>query len=115
MTLIEKQKLFSISYARLILHAVALGYEVTLGETTRSQVVANYYERRGIGIANSLHLIKLAGDLNLFRNGKYLTLTSDYEELGQWWESQSTPHAKFIWGGRFDDGDHFSIEHNGVK
>lgn len=115
MTLIEKQKLFSIAYARLILHAVSLGYEVTLGETTRSEMVAKFYANQGIGIDNTLHRIRLAGDLNLFLNGKYLTRTSDYEELGAWWESQSTPYVKFIWGGRFDDGDHFSIEHNGVR
>lgn len=115
MSLIEKQKLFAISYAQLILKAIEMGYEVTLGETTRSEVVARVYASRGIGIDNSLHRIKLAGDLNLFKGGKWLSATEDYRELGEWWQSLSRPEAQFVWGGVFEDGDHFSIEHQGVR
>ncbi|MGO3686517.1 MAG: M15 family metallopeptidase, partial [Proteus vulgaris] len=44
---------------------------------------------------------------------KYLTATSDYKELGEYWESLGGS-----WGGRFKtrpDGNHFSLEHNGVR
>jgi hypothetical protein len=49
-------------------------------------------------------------DLNLFKDGKYLALTEDHKPLGEWWESQGG-----AWGGRFNDGNHYSLEHEGIK
>ncbi|EJY8354924.1 M15 family metallopeptidase, partial [Cronobacter sakazakii] len=49
----------------------------------------------------------------LFINGKYATRTEDYLPLGEYWESLGGS-----WGGRFKtnpDGNHFSLEHNGVR
>lgn len=59
---------------------------------------------------NSLHYIGLAIDLNLFKNGEYLKDTNDHKELGEFWESLGGS-----WGGRFNDGNHYSLEHNGRK
>lgn len=115
MNLSRKQRLFAIWYARLILRAVEMGYEVTLGETLRPDYTAKEYERLGIGIDNSNHRIKLAGDLNLWKDGKYLSKNEDYQPLGEWWEAQEEEGIAFRWGGRFGDGNHFSFEHNGVK
>lgn len=118
-TLGQKQRVFAPLAARLIQQAEKLGYEVTLGEAWRSPEMAiyatQYYANRGIGIANSLHTKRLAIDINLFKNGKYLTNTEDYRPLGEWWEKQC---AECRWGGRFvklPDGNHFSIEHEGAK
>lgn len=112
MTLQDKQALFAQMAARLIVQAAAMGYAVTLGEAYRSDQEAARLAVTGAGIARSLHCQRLAIDLNLFRDGKYLTDTADYLPLGEWWESIGG-----AWGGRFGraDGNHFSIEHEGRK
>jgi hypothetical protein len=59
---------------------------------------------------NSVHNLKLAKDLLLFKDGKYLTKTEDYAFAGLYWISL---HPLCRWGGAFSDGNHFSLEHNG--
>lgn len=115
MTLREKQSIFARLVPRLIDRAYGLGYEVTLGETWRSPAEAERLYKIGIGIKYSLHTKRLAIDLNLFVGGKYLTSNESYEPLGEWWEMQTTPEYECCWGGRFGDGNHFSIAHGGRK
>lgn len=115
MTLIEKQKAFSLLVADLILEAQQRGYEVTLGEVWRPPETAKLYADDNRGTANSNHCVRLAVDLNLFRDGRLLTRTQQYEEIGVWWEEQGSPGLQCCWGGRFGDGNHFSVEHNGVR
>lgn len=115
MNLIEKQKAFSLFVSRLIQQAHVFGYEVTLGEVWRAPATAAANEKNGKGISNSLHCLKLAIDLNLFYADRFLIKTPDYEHLGLWWEQQSTSEIRCCWGGHFGDGNHFSIEHNGVR
>lgn len=112
MTLREKQSLFAELYARLILQAYTLGYEVALDWVYRPPEVAAYYASIGVGIRSSLHILKLAGDLNIFRDGVWLRSTEDHRPLGEWWEKQ---HPLCRWGGRFGDGNHYSLEHEGRK
>jgi len=102
MSLREKQSKFCRMTALLILHAEQLGYELTYGDAYRDP-------RVDYGHKNSNHRQRLAVDFNLFRDGQYLTKTEDYEPLGIYWESIGGS-----WGGRFDDGNHFSLQHNGV-
>lgn len=115
MTLIEKQKTFLQLLPRLIDFIYKSGYEGTIGQAHRPIEVAKYYSENGNGVANSLHCLKLAIDLNLFKNGKYLVRTEDYRTIGEYWETLSGPGFKCCWGGHFQDGNHFSIEHNGVR
>jgi hypothetical protein len=112
MTLGEKQRKFTALVAELIRYAYSQGYELTLGEAWRPPETAAAYARAGKGIANSLHISRLAIDLNLFRNGTWLSKSEDFLPLGEWWEKQD-PLCR--WGGRFGDGNHFSLEHLGVK
>lgn len=120
-TLIDKQQLFAQEVARLVQRAKELGYAVTLGEAWRSAEQAKFQTKlnaeKGIGIANSLHTVRIAIDLNLFREGELLTKTEDYKVLGEWWERQSNGGIMYRWGGRFKraDGNHFSFEHGGVQ
>ena len=58
---------------------------------------------------NSLHYIRLAIDLNFFRDGEYLT-DKDYQDAGEYWESIGGS-----WGGRFKDACHFSLSYQGRK
>jgi hypothetical protein len=112
MTLRQKQSLFARLVASLIFRAYELGYEVTLGETYRSPEEAARLAKLGKGIKDSLHTLKLAIDLNLFKDGHYLSSTESHRQLGEWWESQ---HELCTWGGRFGDGNHYSLTHGGRK
>lgn len=112
MTLGEKQRLFSRLVAKLILQAYEMGYEVTLGEAWRSKETAEHYAKIGRGIKTSLHRDRLAIDLNLFKDGRFLMQTESHRPLGEWWEDQ---HELCRWGGRFSDGNHYSMEHGGRK
>lgn len=112
MTLGDKQSLMGRLTGRLLTRAVLLGYEVRLGEAYRPPETAALYAQQGRGIAASLHCQKLAIDILLFRGGAYLARTEDYEPLGTWWEAQD---SLCRWGGRFNDGQHFSLEHEGRK
>jgi len=100
MSLSDKQAYFTSMVALLIQYANARGYQLTFGDA---------YTKTG-HMKNSLHGKRLAVDFNLFRNGKYLTETKDHEFLGIFWESIGGS-----WGGRFKDGNHYSLEHNGVR
>lgn len=105
MTLGQKQELFAYHAALLILKAYELGYQIRLGHALRCINCP-------VGRKYSLHKSKLAIDLNLFKDGEYLTTSEDHRELGEWWESQ---HPLARWGGRFNDGGHYSFEHGGRK
>lgn len=96
--------------AHLILKAEAMGWEVTLGEAWRSEEEARRLAARRVGIRRSLHCDRLAIDLNLFVDGVWLQSTEAHRELGEWWESVGG-----AWGGRFGDGNHYSLEHEGRK
>jgi hypothetical protein len=56
------------------------------------------------------HKQRLAIDLNLFKGGVYQTSSEAHRPLGEWWEKQGG-----CWGGRWNDGNHYSFEHNGCK
>lgn len=108
----QKQRRFVRMVGRLIEFAYEQGYELSFGEAYRTPEQAAMNAKAGKGIVNSLHMQRLAIDLNLFRNGAYLTRSEDYTLLGERWESMGG-----AWGGRFSkpDGNHFSIEHQGVR
>ncbi|EHK1051011.1 M15 family metallopeptidase, partial [Escherichia coli] len=108
----EKQQLFAVMIADLIHWAQEHGYRLTFGEAYRTPEQAALNAKSGKGIRNSLHTLRLAVDFNLFINGKYQADTDAYRPLGEYWESIGG-----TWGGRFSraDGNHFSLEHNGVK
>ena len=112
MTLRETQNHFARLLPRLLDHAHNLGFEVSLGEAWRSREEAARLAKAGLGIVNSLHCDRLAIDLNLFKDGVYLTDSAAYAPLGAWWESQGG-----AWGGRFvrPDGNHFSWPYQGRK
>lgn len=95
MSLRKRQSEFAARVPGLINKAIALGYEVTLGDAYRDP-------RCPYGSKSSRHKSRLAIDLNLFRDGEYMTRTSAHQKLGEWWESQGG-----IWGGRFNDGNHY--------
>ena len=119
MTLGEKQRRFARCVGELILRAYDLGYEVTLGDAYRDpRVHGEMGTKAGYGRAESNHKVRLAIDLNLFRDGTYLQATEDHRQLGEWWEAHGVEVGlPLAWGGRFSspDGNHYSCEHNGRR
>lgn len=100
MGLRQKQSIFARMVADLILWAYDQGYEITFGDA---------YAKTGHK-TGSLHYNRLAIDLNLFKDGQYLQTTEAHQPLGDYWESIGG-----TWGGRFNDGNHYSLAHNGMK
>ena len=94
----DKQRKFARDFTLLLQYAFSLGYKVTFPPEHENH------------IPNSLHYIGLAKDINLFIDNDYLTETEDYKDLGAFWRFLGN-----TWGGDWGDGNHFSIEHNGVK
>lgn len=103
MTLGEKQEKFSLMLSELIQYAYSQGYKIRLGHVMRCADCRT-------GSEVSLHKLKLAADLNLFKDGKFLSTTEDHLFLGEKWEAMGGS-----WGGRFRDGNHYSLEHEGRK
>ena len=113
MKLGKQQELFMRLVPRLIDKAHALGFDVRGGDLFRDpRSHGKFGKRLAYGNAFSCHKLKLAIDLLLFKDGRYLTDTENYRELGEWWEEQ---HELCCWGGRFNDGNHFSLTWQGVK
>jgi hypothetical protein len=111
MTLGQKQRQLVRMVAELINYAYSNGYELTLGDAFRDpRLHGEVGVKKGYGHFKSAHKQRLAIDLNLFKDGKYLTSTEAHKPLGEFWESLGG-----TWGGRFNDGNHYSIEHNGIK
>ena len=108
--MLEKQAKFVRMISDIIKKSYDLGYQMTFAEAYRPPEVAALYAKEGRGIKNSLHCQRLAVDFNVFKDGKLLTDGKDFEDLGKYWESLGG-----TWGGRFNDGNHFSLEHMGVK
>lgn len=113
MRLGEKQELFMRLVPRLIDKAHELGFEIRGGDLYRDpRVHGPFGTKKSYSAAKSAHKLKLAIDLNLFKDGKFLRHTEDHRQLGQWWEKQ---HELCRWGGRFNDGNHYSLTHWGIS
>lgn len=110
-TLRQKQSRFVRMLNGLVDFAESRGYELTLGDGYRDpRVFGSFGERKGYGESYSCHKMRLAQDYNLFKNGTWLQTTEDFLPLGEWWEAMGG-----AWGGRFQDGNHFSLEYEGRK
>lgn len=110
-TLRQKQSRFAAMIPSLINKAKELGFEITLGDAYRDpRLHGELGVKKGYGHSKSCHKLRLAIDLNLFKDGKFLGSSEDHKPLGEWWESQGG-----TWGGRFNDGNHYALEHEGMK
>ena len=111
MSLGNEQRKFTRMVADLIAWAYFNGYELTFGDAYRDpRLHGGFGKEGGYGRDRSNHKKRLAVDLHLFKDGKYLRCTSDHEPLGLYWESLGGS-----WGGRFDDGNHYSLEYRGYR
>lgn len=103
MTLRQKQSRFAFLISKLIQYAYSHGYEITFACAYHVPCKkCGEYEHSDV----SLHKQRLAFDLNLFKDGHYLTTTAAHKQLGEYWESLD---PACTWGGRFNDGNHYSF------
>jgi hypothetical protein len=120
MTLREQRCLFTLLTARLIFWAFEQGYQIAYGEVKRSAEQAKANAADGVGISNSLHLLGLAVDFDLYVDGVYQTRSEAHAAIGAHWKCL---HPLARWGGDFKDakgrprpdGNHYSLEWQGVK
>lgn len=113
MSLRKLQSEFAFLTSKLIGHIYEQGYEVTYGDAYRDpRLHGNMGTKLGYGHPRSAHKIRLAIDLNLFKDGEFLEGSDAHRIFGEWWEQQ---HPLARWGGRFNDGNHYSFFYNGVQ
>lgn len=139
-TLGQLQRAFTLSTAKLIEHIYEAGFEATYDEAHRTpeQAAINALtldQRKRVslltkgefpvfsaamqtstskGINHSVHSLRLALDLNLFEDGRFLDDTAAYLPFGAWWKANFSSYEA-RWGGDWGDADHFSFEYQGVK
>lgn len=100
MTLREKRILFTSLIPKLIEKMIAEGYSPMIGKDGLKHM------------ENSLHYDGLAIDIDLYKGDVYLTNTADHKEFGEFWERLDVGCR---WGGRFGDGNHYSVTYLGKK
>ena len=105
MKLREKQSVFSRKISVLRLVAFELGFELTDGDAYRDPRVPYGHPR-------SCHKLRLAQDLNVFKDGVYLEdgeAEKAHNQIHDIWDqmggAKRIPH----------DLNHYSIEHNGMR
>ena len=96
----DRRKLFTKCLAKLLNKMLDDGYEPMTGKDGQKHQIL------------SLHFEGLAVDIDLTKNGVYLDKTEDHLLFGVFWESLNPLCA---WGGRFEDGNHYSIIYGGRK
>lgn len=101
MALVAEQASFLLDVSRLIQHATEQGWVVTGGELFRTPEQQAIYLKTGRSkTANSLHLRRLAVDLNFFRDGALCYDKAALKPLGEFWEGLD---PKNKWGGNFSN------------
>jgi len=122
MSLGSTQREFSRQVAELIEFIYKSGYECTLGDAYRdprvfgemgdkNSIIGKENSYPAYGRAKSAHKQRLAIDLNLFKDGVYLSTTEAHRPFGLWWKSR---HPDNVCGGDFDDGNHYSRKYGGI-
>jgi len=102
---------FALAIASLIQHAHANGYSAALAEGMDRRTLKDPTTDHMKG---SLHEIGLAQDVDLYKDGVYLTQTEDHTFLGEWWEDYGIQQGlPLVWGGHFKDGNHYSLRWQG--
>jgi hypothetical protein len=104
----KKQELFAWAMGKLLCYVYERGYRARLGDFHRP-------DKQG-HMPGSLHYEKLAGDVNVFFEGKWLDSYDAgplvWDDLGWYWKQL---HPLCTWGGDFGDFNHFSVTNGGKK
>lgn len=102
--LLQKQFQFGLMVPRLLDFIAASGKKYVIGYAQRCETCKT-------GRPRSLHKSKLAIDIYLFtQDDEFLEHTIDHLPFGEYWESLGGS-----WGGRWGDGNHYSIPYQGMR
>jgi hypothetical protein len=103
----NKRQLFTRCTVALLTKMIADGYAPMIGKDGLKHM------------KNSLHYDGLAIDIDLTKDGVYLSSSEDHKVFGVFWESL---HPDCYWGGNGpkkdglkDDGNHYSVTMGGRK
>ena len=103
----DKQQFFMWLVPLLLNKIHNEGYECTIGDGYRDpRLHGEYGHDIGYGHPRSAHKRRLAIDINLFKDGQYLTETYSHRRFGEFWESLD---PDCVWGGRWSDGNHYEL------
>ncbi len=102
MSLGELQEEFMLMVGHLIIYAYSLGYRIRGGHLLRCRLCLT-------GAKQSVHKDKLAIDLNLFKDGQFLTDGTGHDELHDFWDQMGG--AERI----PNDLNHYSMEYQGRR
>jgi hypothetical protein len=109
----DRQVLHVRLVSELIAWAETQGLALTWGETFRLPAQAAANAASGAGIANSLHIQRLAVDFQLFdASGNYLTAADAYKPLADYWLTLD-PLCCAGYYFHSVDADHYSITYQG--
>ena len=112
MSLSGTQMEFALDVAELINYINDKGYGCTFGDAYRSpRAFGGMGEKGPYGRAKSAHKQRLAVDLNLFKDGHYLSSTQAHAPFGEFWCGL---HPDNKWGGDWNDGNHYSRKYGGI-
>ena len=105
----ERQSIFLLNVAKLIIWAFDNGMELTGGELYRTPEQQEIYVKTGKSKTyNSRHLSRLAIDLNLFIKGQFITDKESYKPLADYWKSLNPDNiAGYDWT---FDANHFEMK-----
>ena len=106
------QSVFFFNLCRFGLWLEAQGYDVGEGEGWRTPEQAALNAAKGVGIAASLHIDRMAMDLIIRKNGIEVG-PDDYRRCGEAWKALDKENA---YGGDFEklrDYQHFSRKFGG--
>jgi hypothetical protein len=96
----DKRKLGTRCLVQLLEKMLDDGYDPMLGKDGLKHM------------KGSLHFEGLAWDIDLTRDGVYLSSGVEHGPYGEFWEGL---HPDCCWGGRFSDANHYSITYMGKK
>ena len=96
----DRRKLGTKCLVKLLQVMFEAGYEPMLGKEGLKHM------------EHSLHYEGLAWDIDLTKNGVYLSKTEDHEVFGNYWKALD---PLCCWGGEWGDSNHYSITFGGRK
>ena len=109
MSLVTEQAAFLLDMCKLIQYATEQGFTLTAGELYRTPEQQEIYVKTNrSSTMNSMHLLRLAVDFNIFKDGKLVGNKATLAPLGAYWESLNPLNS---WGGngkKLVDTPHFS-------
>lgn len=108
MSLVQEQFQFIQDVAKLVDFCVKYGLVITAGEMYRPPEMQKIYVQTGRSkTMNSRHGMRLAIDLNFFKNGKLIYDIPTLTPVGKYWESLSPKNSAGMFWKSFKDVPHF--------